>query len=323
MPSVQHRSVWLLSSGQLTAILDIIFNRLLTMVPCEILLFTFLVSKGKKHAVLDEDDEELEAELRELEREKRELEALERGESLEDGKGSSEVSSAASASQFEALYDNIYTHTSPSTPQHQLPRHTAIFHLTKAVSTKDQAERLPEIVKQWRNRSLPLSIFVTDKLIHAICKAEAPETALELLGDRETYGLSPGQTTMRRVIRSFVKEIAAAGAESDEALEKLDGAFKTMALIPYYNLAADDASVYANLVRGSLLYGGEEGLRRATVSMDEYLLIDGEREKPLTRKRAAEMVAAAENLLNAYVAKGDTAKAQELRKHVATWMKSL
>ncbi|KAF9943927.1 hypothetical protein BGZ70_005251 [Mortierella alpina] len=128
---------------------------------------------------------------------------------------------------------------------------------------------------------------------------------------------------MRRVVRSFVQEIELAGQETEAALEKLDGAFKTMALIPYYSLAADDSSVYANLIRGSLLYGGEEGLRRASVTMDEYLLIDGEKESPLTRRRAAEVVAAAEKLSKAYEAKGDSDKAKELEKHIAEWKKSL
>ncbi|KAI8598721.1 hypothetical protein EDD21DRAFT_381710 [Dissophora ornata] len=271
---------------------------------------------------MDEDDEELEAELRELEREKRELEALEHGETLEDG-GESSKSESASASQFQELYDTILSHTSPSTPKHELPRHSALYHLAKAVSTKDQAELLPAIVKQWRQSSLPISVLVCDKLIRAVCKAGSPETAVELLGDRETYGLAPGQSAMRRAIRSFVKEVSAAGEGSEEALEMLDGAFKVMALIPYYNLAADDASVYANLIRGSLLYGGEEGLRRAAVTMDEYLLIDGEREKPLTRRRAAEVVAAAEQLSKAYETKGDSDKVQELQKHISEWKKSL
>ncbi|KAF9174020.1 hypothetical protein BGX21_008612 [Mortierella sp. AD011] len=282
---------------------------------------TQIVFKGKKHAIVDEDDEELEAELQELEKEKREQEALERGESLDD---SSESSSAGSESKFQELYDNIITHTSASSQHHELPHHPALFHLTQAVSTKEQAEQLPQAVKQWRLKKLPITIFVTNKLIHTVCKAGSPETAIELLGDRETYGLSPGQSTMRRVIRSFVKEIAASeGHESEEALGKLDGAFKAMALIPYYNLKADDAAVYANLVRGSLLYGGEEGLRRATVTMDEYLLIDGEREKPLTPRRAAEIVAASEQLTKAYEANGDTNKADNLKKHTEQWRKSL
>ncbi|KAF9348987.1 hypothetical protein BGX26_012653 [Mortierella sp. AD094] len=283
---------------------------------------TQIAFKGKKHAVVDEDDEELEAELLELEREKREQEALERGESPDNSSESS--SSAASESKFQELYDSLIAQTSASSQHHELPRHSALFHLTQAVSTKEQAEQLPQAVKQWRLKKMPITIPVSDKLIHAVCKAGSPETAIELLGDRETYGLSPGQSTMRRVIRSYVKEIAAAeGQESDEALEKLDGAFKTMALIPYYSLKADDAAVYANLVRGSLLYGGEEGLRRATVTMDEYLLIDGEREKPLTRRRAAEIVAASEQLTKAYEANGDADKANELKKHTEQWKKSL
>ncbi|KAF9930084.1 hypothetical protein BGZ75_005229 [Mortierella antarctica] len=280
---------------------------------------TQIVSKGKKHAILDEDDEELEAELQELEREKREQEALERGESMTGATDSSEESS----SQFQELYDRILDLTTASRQHHELPRHSALYHLTKAVSTPEQAQQLPALVKQWRQRQLPISFLVSDKLVRAACKAHSPETALELLGDREAFALCPGQSTMRRVVRSFVQEIELAGQETEAALEKLDGAFKTMALIPYYSLAADDSSVYANLVRGSLLYGGEEGLRRASVTMDEYLLIDGEKESPLTRRRAAEVVAAAEKLGKAYEAKGNADKAKELEKHLAEWRKSL
>ncbi|KAF9958518.1 hypothetical protein BGZ72_000269 [Mortierella alpina] len=283
---------------------------------------TQIASKGKKHAILDEDDEELEAELQELEREKREQEALERGESTTEGADSSEQSSESS-SQFQELYDSILDLTAPSRQQHELPRHSALYHLTKAVSTQEQAQQLPVLVKQWRQKQLPISFLLSDKIVHAVCKAHSPETALELLGDREAFALCPGQSTMRRVVRSFVKEIELAGQETEAALEKLDGAFKAMALIPYYNLAADDSSVYANLVRGSLVYGGEEGLRRASVTMDEYLLIDGEKESPLTRRRAAEVVAAAEKLSKAYEAKGDADKAKELEKHIAEWKKSL
>ncbi|KAI1297553.1 hypothetical protein EDD11_007098 [Mortierella claussenii] len=286
---------------------------------------TQIVSKGKKHAIMDEDDEELEAELRELEREKREQEALERGAVLDDSADSSEsTSDSSSSTQFQELYDTLLAKTTASTPPHELPRRTALYHLTKSVSTKEQAQSMPAVVRQWRLKELPISILMTSKLVHAVCKAGSPETAIELLGDREVYGLSPGQSTMRRVVRSFVKEVAAAGPETEEGLAKLDGAFKAMALIPYYNLAADDSSVYANLVRGSLIYGGEEGIRRAAVTMDEYLLINGEREEPLTRKRAAEVVAAAEQLNKAYAEKGTAAdKIQELEQHITVWKKSL
>ncbi|KAF9902147.1 hypothetical protein EC991_005227 [Linnemannia zychae] len=285
---------------------------------------TQIASKGKKHAVLDEDDEELEAELRELEREKREQEALERGETL-DGSAADGAEDDINATRFQELYDGLIEKTLPASPQHELPRHTALYHLTKAISTRAQAQSLPQLVQQWRLRELPITVLLSDKLIKAVCKAGSPETALVLLGDREAYGLAPGQGTMRRVVRSFVKEVAAApeSSESEEGLEKLDGAFKALALVPYYNLAADDSSIYANLVRGSLIYGGEEGLRRASVTMDEYLLIDGEREKPLSRRRAAELVAVAEELAKTYETKGDAGKAKELNTHVTQWKKSL
>ncbi|KAF9281921.1 hypothetical protein BGZ88_011299 [Linnemannia elongata] len=284
---------------------------------------TQIASKKKHAAIMDEDDEELEAELRELEREKREQEALERGETL-DG-SAADGTEDDNNNRFQEQYDILLEKTAPSSPQHELPRHSALLHLASAISTLEQAQSIPQLVQQWRRRELPISVLLSDKLIKAVCKAGSPETALVLLGDRETYALAPGQGTMRRVVRSFVKEVAAApeSSESEEGLEKLDGAFKAMALIPYYNLAADDSSVYANLIRGSLIYGSEEGLRRASVTMDEYLLIDGERETPLTRRRAAEVVAAAEQLVKAYEAKGDADKASELNKHVDQWKKSI
>ncbi|KAG0271209.1 hypothetical protein BGZ95_000992 [Linnemannia exigua] len=260
---------------------------------------TQIASKGKKHAIVDEDDEELEAELRELEREKREQEALERGETL-DGSAADGAEDDINAIRFQELYDTLLEKTTPNSPLHELPRHTALYHLSKIISTPEQAQSIPQLVQQWRRRELPISVLLTDKLIKAVCKAGSPETALVLLGDREAYAMVPGQETMRRVVP-----------------------FKTMALIPYYNLAADDSSVYANLVRGSLIYGSEEGFRRASVTMDEYLLIDGEREKPLSRRRAAEVVAAAEELVKAYETKGDAVKAKELNTHVAEWKKSL
>ncbi|KAF9436070.1 hypothetical protein BGZ76_004888 [Entomortierella beljakovae] len=280
---------------------------------------TQITQKGKKHAVLDEDDEELEAELRELEREKRELEALEKGESQDESSDSS-LSSSEMESKFQELYDTLIAKTADPSQRHDLPRHSTLLHLSKSVSTKDQAQQLTQAVKQWRLCRLPITIFDSDKLIHSVCRAGSPETALELLGDRDTYGLTPGQSTMRRAIRSFIKEIAASeDRQSEETLEKLDGAFKIMALIPYYNLKSNDASVYSNLVRGSLLLGGEEGFRRASVTMDEFILIDGEREEPLTPKRVAEIVAAAEQLTIAYEANGDADKAKELKEHTARW----
>ncbi|KAF9378981.1 hypothetical protein CPC16_011013 [Podila verticillata] len=272
---------------------------------------TQIALKGRKHALKDEDDAELEAELLELEREKRELEALERGEAASS---SSESSQEADNTRFQELYDTLITHTAPSTPQHELPRHSSLYHLAKAVSSVEQSQEIPPVVAQWRQRALPITMLVSDKLVHGVCKAGSPETALELLGDREKYALTPGQSTMRRVSEE---------GQTEEGLAKLDGAFKAMALIPYYSLAADDASVYANLVRGSLLYGGEEGLRRASITMDEFLLIDGEREAPLTKKRAAEVVAAAEKLAGAYEAEGQTEKAEALKKPIAEWKKSL
>ncbi|KAF9336920.1 hypothetical protein BG006_006888 [Podila minutissima] len=279
---------------------------------------TQIALKGRKHALKDEDDAELEAELLELEREKRELEALERGEA---GSSSSE-SQEESNSRFQELYDTLIAHTTPSTPKHELPRHSSLYHLAKAVSSVEQSQEIPTAVAQWRQSGLPITILVSDKLVRSVCKAGSPETALELLGDREKYALTPGQSTMRRVVRAFVRQVSEEEG-TEEGLAKLDGAFKAMALIPYYNLAADDASVYANLVRGSLLYGGEEGLRRASVTMDEFLLIDGEREAPLTKKRAAEVVAAAEKLTAAYEAEGQAEKAEALKKPIAEWKKSL
>lgn len=280
---------------------------------------TQIALKGRKHALKDEDDAELEAELLELEREKRELEALERGEAASS---SSESSQEADNTRFQELYDTLITHTAPSTPQHELPRHSSLYHLAKAVSSVEQSQEIPPVVAQWRQRALPITMLVSDKLVHGVCKAGSPETALELLGDREKYALTPGQSTMRRVVRAFVRQVSEEG-QTEEGLAKLDGAFKAMALIPYYSLAADDASVYANLVRGSLLYGSEEGLRRASITMDEFLLIDGEREAPLTKKRAAEVVAAAEKLAGAYEAEGQTEKAEALKKPIAEWKKSL
>ncbi|KAG0343546.1 hypothetical protein BG004_005220 [Podila humilis] len=285
---------------------------------------TQIVLKGRKHALKDEDDAELEAELLELEREKRELDALERGETVSSTSAStSSEDLEASHSRFQELYSNLIDHTLASTPKHELPRHTALYHLTKAISTAEQALEIPAAVAQWRLKNLPITFLVSDKLVHAVCKTGSPETALELLGDREKYGLTPGQTTMRRVVRAFVRQISEKGQQSEGGLAKLDGAFRAMALIPYYNLAADDASVYAHLIRGSLLYGGEEGLRRASVTMDEFLLIDGERETPLTKKRAIEVVSAAEKLAAAYEAENQDEKAKSLKKPIAEWKKSL
>ncbi|KAK3827950.1 MAG: hypothetical protein J3Q66DRAFT_6596 [Benniella sp.] len=287
---------------------------------------TLMASKVKRNAVVDEDDEEFEAELRELEIEKREQEALERGEALKDGEKSSESPSteeSESASQFQELYSTILGKTTLEKQQHELPAHTALFHLIETVTTKEQAQLIPEVLRQWRQKNLPITIPVSHKLIHSVCKAGTPETALEMLGDREKYGLSPGLSTMRQVVRTFVRGVAEAGEGTDEALEKLDRAFLTMALIPYYNLAAGDVLVYAYLARGSLAYGGDEGFRRAMVTMDEYLLIDRERDQPLNRKAAAAMVVVAEQLSSAYKTKGEAERAQELEKHMVSWKNSL
>ncbi|KAF9951945.1 hypothetical protein BGZ65_005637 [Modicella reniformis] len=97
----------------------------------------------------------------------------------------------------------------------------------------------------------------------------------------------------------------------------------TMALIPYYNLTASDVSVYTQLTRGSLAYGGEEGFRRASVTMNEYLLIDGERDKRLSRKTAIELTYVAEQLRDVYKTRGNGEKAQELERYIASWKSSL
>ncbi|KAF9081634.1 hypothetical protein BGX29_004372, partial [Mortierella sp. GBA35] len=158
---------------------------------------TQIASKGKKHAILDEDDEELEAELRELEREKREQEALEHGETL-DGSVAEGSPEDENATRFQEQYDLLLQKTAPSSPRHELPRHSALLHLSKAISTPEQAQSLPSLVQQWRLQELPISISLSNKLIQAVCRAGSPETALVLLGDREVYGLVPGQLTMCR-----------------------------------------------------------------------------------------------------------------------------
>ncbi|KAF9583568.1 hypothetical protein BGW38_009163 [Lunasporangiospora selenospora] len=279
---------------------------------------TQIVSK-KKRAVLDEDDEELEAELLALEREKREQETLERGETAnksEDGASDDE----ASLAQFQELYDTIYNKTQPATPKHELPRHSSLSKLISLISNAEQAEQIPALVTQWRNRQLPTEALESHRLIRALCKVGHPDIALTLLGDREKYNMHPNQASMRKIVRSFVNKVV---PESEEGLKELDGAFLTMAVAPYYNLQADDAYVYASLVKGSLAYGGEEGLRRATATMDEYLLIDGERDQPLTKKVASELVSAAESLSEAYQANDKAAKAKELDASTAVWKKAL
>ncbi|KAF9158570.1 hypothetical protein DFQ26_007461 [Actinomortierella ambigua] len=281
----------------------------------------------KKRMVIDEDDEELAAELAELEREKQEAQGLATSQS---SASESTIDGANSEEAYQKLRDTILQKTRQDAAVHEYPRHTALHHLVRMVQTPEQAQELPTVVAQWRSKQLPLSVLLSNRIIKTCVAQGHPEISLEMLGNREKYGLQPGQSAFRKVCTAFAKSVTpGAGAEesgeSNESLEKLDSAFKLLALIPHYDsLMAGDAGLYAPLIRGSLVYGGEEGFRRAHVTFEEYSLVDAERaqDEELPSSIASQLVGAAKELQKAYESRPDYSNnAKKAGELINAWSK--
>ncbi|KAF9977727.1 hypothetical protein BGZ73_005090 [Actinomortierella ambigua] len=281
----------------------------------------------KKRMVIDEDDEELAAELAELEREKQEAEGLATSQS---GASDSTIDSADNEEAYQELRDSILEKTRENAPEHKSPRHTALYHLLRMIRTPEQAQELPTIVAQWRSKQLPLTVLLSNRIIKVCVAQGQPEVALEMMGNREKYGLQLGQSAIRNVCKAFAKGVTpGAGAEesgeSNESLEKLDNAFKLLALAPHYeSLTSGDAGLYAPLIRGSLVYGGEEGFRRAHVTFEEFSLLDTERaqDEKLPSSIASQLVGAAKELQKAYESRPDYAdNAKKTGELINAWSK--
>ncbi|KAG0240347.1 hypothetical protein BGW41_007060 [Actinomortierella wolfii] len=281
----------------------------------------------KKRMIIDEDDEELAAELAELEREKQEAEGL---ATASKQTTESTIDSTDNQEAYQELRDTILEKTHVSAAQHELPRHTALHHLIRMIQTPEQAQELPTVVAQWRSKQLPLTVPLSNRIVKTLVVQGQPELALEMLGDRERYGLHPGQEALRKVCKAFAKGVtpgagAAEGEESNESLERLDNAFKLLALIPHYeSLKSGDAGLYAPLIRGSLVYGGEEGFRRAHVTFEEFSLLDAERsqDEELPSSIATQLVGAAKELQKAYEARPEyTENAKKAEELVKAWSK--
>ena len=99
----------------------------------------------------------------------------------------------------------------------------------------------------------------------------AEHIAIEMLGDRMTYGLLVDVANFQALTMRF-GEIASEVASEEAALLALDNAFITFGLFPYYDLLQNDPIVYAALISSSVKAAaiiGEEGWRRAMVSAEE------------------------------------------------------
>ncbi|KAI7860450.1 hypothetical protein BDC45DRAFT_494455 [Circinella umbellata] len=127
-----------------------------------------------------------------------------------------------------------------------MPKHSRLNNLVHHIDAGDQAEKLPALVEQWRNKRLPITAFTSSKLIEACCKTGRGDIAYTLLGERQRYGLLPTQ-------EDFEKTIATLSTQGE-----MDKAFVTLAMVPLYNESKTTGKMYASLVDGCLNVKSEE-----------------------------------------------------------------
>lgn len=210
--------------------------------------------KGGVVELLDEDDPE----LLEAERQ-RQLEA-----ELAAKASTSPSPSSTKDDSFAAFYEALLNETRNPKELHVLPKHSRLNNLLHHVKTAEQAEMLPILIEQWRNKRLPITPYTSTTLIHVCCAVKRADVAYTLLGERQRFGLLP-------VTKDFETTIATLCEQGD-----LDKAFITLAMVPLYDLKRTGA-MYQSLLDGCLAAPHAEGeeendhIRKAAMTAEELV----------------------------------------------------
>ncbi|KAI9270390.1 hypothetical protein BDA99DRAFT_602712 [Phascolomyces articulosus] len=243
--------------------------------------------KGKGTVeLLDEDDPE----LLEAEHQKEAEEALLKSQQKQNKTSSENVT-------FNSLYEALVAETKDPKDLHQMPKQSRLNNLVHHIDAADQAEKLPTLVEQWRNKRLPVTPFTSSKLIEACCKTGRGDVAYTLLGERQRYGLLPTQD-------DFEKTIAALSKQGE-----MDKAFITLAMVPLYDRSQPTGKMYALLVDGCLAAEADDGkpLEDAVSAAEDLVSLNEIQNK-------ADAKASLDKLVSVLTEKGESEKADKVKQ---------
>ena len=251
--------------------------------------------KAKKNKGTVELFDENDPELLEAEQQREAEEAL--------LKNQQEQQQSSGNSIFESLYDALDAETKDSKDLHNMPKQSRLNNLVHHIETADQAEKLPTLVEQWRNKRLPVTAFTSSKLIESCCKTGRGDVAYTLLGERHRYGLLPTQD-------DFEKTIATLSTQGE-----MDKAFVTLAMVPLYNESKTTGKMYASLVDGCLNVNSEEedgkSLENAISAAEDLSNISEIQNK-------ADAKSSLEKLVSVLSEKGESEKADRVKQIVSS-----
>ncbi|KAI9026009.1 hypothetical protein CLU79DRAFT_744178 [Phycomyces nitens] len=251
-------------------------------------LFKAKNKKGGVVELLDENDPE----FLEIEDVKAAEAALARELSKED-----KQNSGHNANVFNSFYNVLVSETRDPKELHAMPKETRLNNLLQHVKQGDEAEKLPKLVEQWRNKRLPITPFTSSRLIQSVCETGRGDVAYELLGDRYRYGLFPNSADFEKTIDTLCKA------------NELDKAVVTLAMAPVYKTTLT-GTMYANLIEGFSGNDEEESLDKAVQIAEELI----QSTETIENKENAK--AALKKLADLLASRGDENKVQSIQTFV-------
>lgn len=159
-------------------------------------------------------------------------------------------------SEFDKYYSELQEKLPWELPLNVIPRQTRLHNLIFLTINRDQADRLVQVVAQWRRRLLPITAITTRVLIKRLIMPtiDSHDLALEMLRDRSKYALKPNREIIRYLMLSIANRIIEGKNEKSESSASvvLDDLYKTFGLMTYYELSPHDVHLYMILISASL-----------------------------------------------------------------------
>jgi hypothetical protein len=118
---------------------------------------------------------------------------------------SSIVMNQETLEKFKILMKNTQT----GTPLHKTPKHNSLNSLICEITNHEEANLLPKLISQWRQRLLPITFLTTKLLFNRLCdeKIGAENVMFEMLADRKRYGLLPDVEGFRLLMLKYSNKI--------------------------------------------------------------------------------------------------------------------
>ncbi|KAJ3009056.1 hypothetical protein HKX48_008192 [Thoreauomyces humboldtii] len=134
--------------------------------------------------------------------------------------------------------------------------------LSYTVTSPADADLFRQALKRWRMAKMQQD--TTDNLLFldTLVRVRAWEPLLEMLCDRPAYRVLPARDHVEALVEGLRVDV------KPEDLETLDKVFKGFAVSLYFDIVPGE-NLYASVVLACLECGGEEGSRRALVTVKE------------------------------------------------------